>query len=189
MPNYNNSALEQFKPEKLPVGWPWRLLVLSLVTLTMVILSYFGLLYGYQPYLKNQIQETEAKSAKLSSEISATDKDQFIKSYSQLANLQGILKNHIFGSQFFPFLEKLTNQKNYFLNANIKFDERNIILNGIAQSYSALGEQLAAFDSNPLIENYILNQTQTTTDNLVQYKLTFKVSPKVLLLNGNTNNN
>lgn len=179
MQQYKNSR-DQFQPEKLPVGWPWRLFVFSLFMMLAVVLIYTGLRFGYKPYLSSKITDIDNKLGELNSQISAKDKEDFINSYSQLANLKNILNKHVFTSKIFPLLEKVTHQRVYFNDFSFKMADRKLILNGTAESYGVLSEQLAAFDGEPTIENYILNQSKAD-GSAAQFKVTLTLSPNLFL--------
>lgn len=182
MAQYKNNFSEQLvKPEKLPVGWPWRIFVFSVMFLLAAILSYFGLRFGYSSYLTSKIKSIDANLETLTGEISIKDRNDFINSYSQLVNLKNILDKHMFVSKIFPLLEKVTNQKVYYTTLDFKLTERKLILEGLTDSYGTLGEQLASFDGEPMIERYNLDQSQIA-DNLIKFKVSLILSRNLLVL-------
>ena len=71
MPQYTNSALEQElrKPERLPVGWPWRLLVFVVIIFGVTVATYLGMILGYKPYLNSQVKNLDAKITSLSQAV------------------------------------------------------------------------------------------------------------------------
>lgn len=170
---FNHNPLNQFESENLPVGWPWRFFSVSLIIFLAATLFFFGLSLGYEPYLNSKIREMDANIDQLLGIISREDQEKFAQFYSQLANLKTILDDHILSSKIFPLLEKITNQKVYYNNLNLRVPERELELEGFADSYGVLGEQLEAFDQAPEIERYLMNQSQAN-GNLVQFKATLK---------------
>ena len=176
---FTQNSLSRFESENLPVGWPWRFFSVSLIIFLTSLLIFFGLTLGYGPYLRSQILETDAKMNQLLETVSKEDQEKFAQFYSQLVNLKNLLDNHIASSKIFPWLEKITNQKVYYSNFNLRVPEKELELEGLADSYAVLGEQLEAFNQAPEIERYLINQSQAS-GNLVQFKVTLKLKDAVL---------
>lgn len=173
------NPLEQFEPENLPVGWPWRFFSVALIIFSSALLVYLGIIFGYQPYLRAQIQETDKQISQLLETVSKEDQENFTRFYSQLVNLKNLLDNHIESSKLFPFLEKITNKKVSYNNLNLRVPERELELEGLAESYAALGEQLESLSQSEEIERYLLNQSQLS-GSLVQFKATLKLKSNLL---------
>src|SRR3989338_6144773 len=168
MPQYSKNVAEQFiEPEKLPVGWPWRLFIFSVIVFALILFVYFGIVFGYQPYLEAQRQSLDKKIAEIGGAISETDRENFIKFYSQLVNLQTLLKNHVKGSNIYTFLEKNTNQGIYYEGANLSVPEHFLRLEGIARSYDNLVQQMVVFEQSPVIEKVILGESRTADKGIV----------------------
>jgi hypothetical protein len=162
MAQYNQSVAEKFmEPEKLPVGWPWRLFLFSLVIFALVIFVYLGIIWGYQPYLQSQKESLDKKINEIGGAISETDRENFINFFSQLINIQTLLNTHIKGSNIYSFLEKNTNKGIYYETADLSTSEHSLKLTGSARSYDNLVQQLVAFEQAPEIERTILEQSQT----------------------------
>ncbi|MDO8429917.1 MAG: hypothetical protein Q7S73_00945 [bacterium] len=173
------NPLNQFEPERLPVGWPWRMFTVSLIILFASVLTYFGLVFGYEPFLNSKIQAADSELTGLSKVITKEDRDQLAQFYSQLVNLKNLLDNHIISSKLFPLLEKITNQKVYYRNANFNVTEGKLELEAVAQSFNVLSEQLESFNLAEEIERYIVNQAQLS-EGTVSFKATLKVKSNFL---------
>lgn len=169
---------EFFRSEKLPIGAPARLLTVSFLFMLVALLSYFGLTFGYQPFLNSRIKNTDQKLQQLSGTVSKSDQEKFIQFYSQLVNFRKILDSHISLSGLFPTLEKLTNQKVFYSGADLKIKEKQLVLEGVAVSYAVLSEQLTAFGNDPAVEKYFLNQSQFS-DGKVQFKATLTLKEEM----------
>ena len=180
MPQYAKNITEQFmEPEKLPVGWPWRLFLFSLVFFALVLFIYFGMIWGYQPYLKSERQSFDKKITEIGGAVSETDRANFVNFYSQLVNLQSLLNNHIKGSNIYTFLEKNTNQGIYYEGASLSVTEHFLRLEGVARSYDNLVQQLVAFEQTPEIEKTILEDSQTAEKG-IRFSLQIIFKPKLL---------
>ncbi len=171
--NQNNlkAASNLFRPEKTAVGAPTRLLTFSFLFMLIALLSYLGLAFGYAPFLNSRIKNLDQQLQQLSGTVSQADQDNFIRFYSQLVNFRKILDSHVVASQLFPLLEKITSQKVFYSDADLKIQERQLVLQGLAASYGVLAEQLASFSNDPAVEKYLLNQSQFG-DGRVQFKIT-----------------
>lgn len=180
MPGYNKNVSEQFLgPEKLPVGWPWKIFIFSIILFGLVLFIYFGIIWGYQPFLKSQEQSLDKKINEIGGQISQQDRENFINFYSQLVNLQGLLKNHVKGSNIYNFLEKNTDQGVYYEGANLSVTEHNISLSGIARSYDNLVKQLSAFEQVPEISKVILQDSQSA-DKGIRFSIQLVFKPELL---------
>ncbi|MEK9170109.1 MAG: hypothetical protein AAB674_00485 [Patescibacteria group bacterium] len=168
---FAQNPLNQFEPEKLPVGWPWRLFSASFVVFLTALLIYLGLVVGYEPYLNSRIQQKEAEIQNLAQTVSNEDRDKFIGFYSKLDNLKNILDSHVFSSKIFPQLEKITNQKVFYSGASLKVSARELQVDGVAENYGVLGEQLESFSQLKEVERYILDQSRAE-EGVVRFKAT-----------------
>lgn len=157
---FKQNPLEQFEPENLSVGWPWRFFLTSFFIFLAAMLVYLGLVFGYEPYLQSQIEKQDQEINSLAQTVSKSDQDKFIQFYSQISNLKKLLENHILASKIFPFLEKNTNQKVYYKVFNLKVPEYELELEGVAESYAVLAEQLESFNQAQETGRYILNQSK-----------------------------
>lgn len=169
------NPLNQFESERLPVGWPWRLFATAFAIFLTTTLSYIGITFGYQPYLRDQIQQKTNEIEQLSATIPKADQEQFVNFYSQLVNLKGILDNHVLASTFFSFLEKVTHPRVYFSNASMKLREGELELSGLAESYTTVAEQLEVLNQAPEIDRFVINQAQLGEGNLIGFKVAIRL--------------
>ncbi len=172
---------EQFRPEKLPSGMPWRLFIFIALFTLAVALVYAGLSFGYRPYLESRISEVDQQISQLGAAISKQDQENFVRFYSQLINFNKILEKHPLPSKIFLLLEQATNKKVAYTNVDLRVGEKKLTLEGIAASYTTLAEQLASYDQSPAVASSLLNQSQySDTDNAVRFKVTLMLKDGVL---------
>lgn len=150
---------EKLEREELPVGWPWRFFLFSLLVFLTTLIVYAGLSFGYKPFLTAQIEEQEAAIAQLSRTIPKKQQEDFVTFYSQLVNLQTLLKNHVFVSKIFPFLQNNTNRFVYYTLIDLRLGERRLGLEGVAANYGVFSQQLQAFTVAPEVESLIVNES------------------------------
>jgi len=185
MAQYNQNIAEQFlEPEKLPVGWPWRLLLFSVFLFALILFIYLGMIWGYQPYLAKEKVSLNKQIDQIGGTISQADRDNFVNFYSQLINLQGLLENHVSGSSIFDFLERNTNQQVYFNEATVTVTDHFLRLGGVARSYDNLVSQMVAFEQAPETARVVLEQSQVSNNGI---SFLMDVYFKPMLLNSSQN--
>ena len=174
------NPMNQFESENLPVGWPWRFFMVSFVVFLSTILIYLGLVFGFEPFLSKQIEQKDQEIAQRGAAVSKEDQDKFIQIYSKVINIKSLVDNHIFSSNALLLLERVTHPRVYFTGMGMKVSDREVELDGVAGSFSALSEQLEAFAQTKGIERYSLTQSQLNGD-LVQFKASLKLSKDILI--------
>ena len=181
MPQYN-SALEQElkRPERLSVGWPWRLLVFGFIILGMTVASYFGMVFGYTPYLNSQITSLDQKIAGLSQTIDEQQQKKLATFYSQLINVQGLLNSHPAVSKLFDFLEKNTHQNVYYQLLDLSLPEKSLKLEGNASSYNVLSQQLELFRLAPETERVFLDNSRPAQTGEINFSMRVIFKPELL---------
>lgn len=175
----NQNLVDKLGTERLPASWPWRLFLFSFFIFAAVAIVYFGLSLGYEPFLNKQVAKRDGEIAQLSAAVPEADQENFIKFYSQLANLEEILNKHIIASNAFPFLEKNTNKQVYYNILDFSAAERRLTLDGIAQSYDVLAQQLEAFNQAPEVERFLVNESQLS-DGQVRFRASLYLAPQIL---------
>jgi len=170
---------EKLQREELPVGWPWRFFLFSLLIFLTTLIVYAGLAVGYKPFLSAQIEDQEAAISQLSQTIPKKQQEDFITFYSQLVNLQALLKNHIFVSKIFPFLQTNTNRFVFYTLVDLRLAERRLGLEGVAANYGVFSQQLQAFSVASEVESLIVNES-SALEGGVKFRLSLILSRSLL---------
>lgn len=177
MPQINSRLEARLSSERLSAGWPWRLFLFSLLIAATAAVAYVGMEFGYKFYLQSQIQTKDQAIKDLTQSVSEDDQEKFVNFYSQLANLKVLLDEHITVSDIFPFLETNTNKQVYFNVLDFNFKDRRLSMEGFAQSYEILAQQLEAFNRAPEAEQLLVNESQTQGGS-VKFRLSFVLKPE-----------
>ena len=124
--------------------------------------------FGYSPYLNSQISKQDADIQKLSSSISEDQQKQILTFYSQINNIQTVIKSRHIASTFFDFLEKNTLKSVSYKNVSIDYKSLDVKMDGTAQSFSQVAQQIDLFKQSPLvagasIDNSKMNNDKTNT--------------------------
>lgn len=167
---------EKTKGEELPVGWPWRFFLFSLLIAATACVVSVGLAFGYKPFLESNLAQQDANIKELGKVVPQAQQEEFIRFYSQLANLDGVLKGHVTASPFFGFLEGRTNASVAFTSLEVRVPERKAVLEGVARDYATLAEQLQAFSTAPEVAGMIVNDSNAS-DGRVRFRLTLTLVP------------
>ena len=159
------------KSEELPVGWPWRFLMFSALVAVTVAVGSAGLTFGYKPLLDSRLKGQEAELVGLGKIIPVKQQDEFVRFYSQLANLETLLSTHVSASPLFGLLESRTNGAVSYMVMELRVPERKIVLEGNASNYKSFAEQLQSFTEAPEVESVIVNDS-----NALEGKVKFRVT-------------
>ncbi len=175
-PNLNNQILTA--REKVPSGVPQRFLTFSALVFLSVLLIYFGLTFGYAPFLKGEIKDAKAKVDELGRKISAEDQKELTSLYSQIVNIERLLSSHVFGSRIFDFLEENTAPQVTYLKTDLSVPDRRVELDGVAATYDELVRQLAALEQAPEVERLNLESAELS-GGVVRFKVNLVFKEKV----------
>lgn len=177
---FNENIAERFlESEKLVVGWPWRLFLVSLFILLLALAVNLGLKYGFGPYLNLRKKDLDKTIQASGSEISETQQENFINFYSQLVNLRYLLDNHLSSSAVFSFLERKTVREVYYEGAVLAASEKQLRLEGVAKSYENLAQQIIAFEQSPETEKAALESSQAA-ERGVRFNVLLNFEPSLL---------
>lgn len=133
-------------------GWAFGALFFSSGILFLTVAVYFGLTFGYEPYLQSQLASVKNQVNTLGNSVSANDQSQLIDFYSQIANLQTLLQRHTFSSQFFSWLEQNT-EANVYYRSLAMTQGGQIALSGVAPTEADINQQVAIFENSPEVSS------------------------------------
>ncbi len=162
---------ERMKGEELPVGWPWRFLMFSVLVAATVGVGSAGLAFGYKPLLDSRLKEQEAQITGLGKVVPKDQQEEFVRFYSQIANLGTLLAGHVSVSPLFGLLESRTNAAVSYAAMELRVPERKIVLEGNASNYKSFAEQLQSFTEAPEVESVIVNDS-----NALEGKVKFRIT-------------
>ncbi|HUZ93047.1 MAG TPA: hypothetical protein VNG29_03580 [Candidatus Paceibacterota bacterium] len=145
------------EPVKTP-GWSGQLLMFSSTVLFIALIVYFGLAYGYEPYLNSQTQNIQKQLQSFSDKVPVAEQTALVNFYSQIANLQTILKTHVSGSPLFDWLEKNTETNVYLTKLNANVTSRQIAIGGVAKTLDDINQQLVDLGSQTdAVQSFVVN--------------------------------
>lgn len=163
------------EPPKTP-GWSSQLLMFSGTIFFISLLVYFGLTYGYRPYLDSQTKQLKDQLQSFSQKVTIEKQAELVAFYSQLANLKTILAKHNSASPSFDWLEKNTETNVYFTKFSLTSATNQISLEGIAKTMDDIDQQLVDFASQTDTVQRLSVSNISFSNNAWQFQvvLTFK---------------
>lgn len=183
-PQYQNSVLDQqllTNLERVPSGVPRRFLAFSILLFLAVLLGYLGLVFGYAPFLKGQINDSKTKLETLGRQISANDQEELVRLYSQVNNIERLLSSHVLASRSLSFLESNTAPYVTYTGTNLSVPDRRLALEGVAASYDELVRQLTALERAPEVERVSLEGSDVS-DGVVRFRVNLVLKPAMFKL-------
>lgn len=131
-------------------------LIFSVGILAIVAALYLGMVFGYEPYLNNQISGIKSQVSTANNSISADQETQLINFYSQIANLQSILSHHVYTTSFLAWLENNTEANIYY--QSMDFSAGNIVvLKGVAKTEADVNQQVAIFEGSSAVKSTVMS--------------------------------
>ena len=162
-------------------GWSSGILLFSGSILFIIVFVYAGLKFGYEPYLNAQLSSLESQTQKIGQSVSPSDQDSLITFYSQISNIESLIKNHIFFSQFLTWLERST-EANVYYTGMVFTSGNQITLTGIAKTSADVTEQVAVFQSAPEVSSVALsNITLSPSTNNWAFSVVLTMQPSLFL--------
>jgi hypothetical protein len=168
--------------ERTP-GWSSGIILFSGSILFIILFIYAGLRFGYEAYLNAQISSLNGQAQKMGQSVSASDEASLVTFYSQISNLESLVKGHVFFSQFLTWLERNTEVNvNY---TSMSFAAGNqVTLAGMAKTSADVSEQMAVFEADPSVSLVSLsNLTFSPTANEWTFNLVLTMQQSVFLWN------
>lgn len=174
------------KGEYLPVGWPWRLFVLSLIVFSFSVFIYLGMVFGYRTYLNARIADLDSEIVNLNQSIDENQLEQLILFYSQFVNIGSLLSGHKNISPILSFIEKNTYPEVNYNNLAFNSSEREIKIEGRTPLYDTLVKELKLFEQAPEIESAFLENSKLNEEKKgiseIRFNIKLIVRPEIFKL-------
>lgn len=166
--------------EKIP-GWQKKLFYFSIFLFIAFLLVYF-ILTSLEKKSENILSKLEESIAKgKTPEMSSLEKE-ILNEQKKIRNLPPLLKSHLFPSKIFGFFERNTLPQVFFSKINLNPLNSTAKLFGQTDSFLTLGQQLAIFAKEPLIEKVDLTQVSIAKEGGIEFSLDFSFNPKIFKL-------
>jgi uncharacterized protein (DUF486 family) len=162
-------------------GWSSGIMLFSGSILFITLFIYAGLKFGYEPYLTGQISSLDSQAQKVGLSVSASDEATLVTFYSQISNLQSLIKNHVFFSQFLTWLEQHT-EANVYYTSMVFTSGNQIALTGTAKTAADVSEQISVFEAaSEISATSLSNVAFSPAGNDWTFNVVLTIDPSVLL--------
>ncbi|MEA3292893.1 MAG: hypothetical protein U9P88_00195 [Patescibacteria group bacterium] len=155
------------------------LFIISLALLITATLAYFGL--GNFQKKESQISK-DLKNSLLEKTINQerNAKKQEVSIFQNKINSFGLLLDkHQGSSNFFKVFEENIHPKVWFSEIDLNAEKFEVFLSGDAESFQSISQQLALFREFTDIQNVDLLDVSINEKGLIDFSLSFSISPKV----------
>lgn len=151
---YTQSVLqtELSKQREAAAGWPWRLMTLSFIILLAVFAVYAGMRFGFEDmYLKRALIREDAAFSETFKSVSLEEQKEVFNFYSQLSNIDTLLKKQGKASPYSTLIEQHTLKAITYSGMDLRFTDSLavILLDGKTASYASVVQQLAQYKKAP----------------------------------------
>lgn len=165
---YTQSALqsELAKQHDAAAGWPWRLMTLSLIVLLTVGAVYGGMKFGFQDaYLTRQLKQADADAAAVLKTVTPDEQRQIFNFYSQLSNIDLLLKKQGKGSAYLDLVEKNTLKAIIYTAMDMKLDDKVVVVkfDGKTSAYGVIVQQLDLYKKMANVKDVKLTGARTAS--------------------------
>ncbi len=143
-------AIDRMIQEPSATPGPYKeLLVLSGALFLLMIVLYVGLAFGYQPYLKREVQDIDKKIQTYSQQIPPEDQKITADFYSALTNLKQLLSTHTRVLPVMGFLERTVMPNVYYNKVSVNTMSNQANVAGIAKNLEDIANQAALLEKQP----------------------------------------
>lgn len=125
---------------------------MALIIFIFTVFVYFGIIFGYNPYLKSKTRTLEQKLSILNQSMDENQQKQIITFFSQMTNIQKLLSDYKIYSSIFDFIEKNTYQPIIYSNLKFNVAEMEVKIEGTAPNYEYLVKELALLNKAPEVK-------------------------------------
>lgn len=159
-----------------------QLLLLSATLFFLALVIYFGLRFGYQPYLDSSVTKLDQQIQQFGQEISKEEQDNITAFYSQLVNLRTLLGARVVGSPVLDLLERDTLPGVYYTKASLNTLNSEFSLSGAARTVEDISRQAAIFehDSSVMRVNFANIVGPSSASESWQFTMSIFVRPELL---------
>lgn len=158
--------------EKLPIFWPWRVFVLSLIVFIFSILIYLGMELGMKNYYSKEITRVKSNIDQLAASLSDEEREALLNMYSQFVNIEKIFKNQKENVYLlFDFIEKNTHPEVNYQDFSFDKINKEIRLSGTSLNYQFLVSEIKSFEENKAVKKVISDNVKLRKDGTIQFSL------------------
>jgi hypothetical protein len=153
-------------------------LYLSILIFAFTLLVFFYF-WSQEKSKKREISQIEEKILALKTpEIN--QKERKVSYYQEkISHFSDLIKDYVFYSKIFPYLEQKTHKQTYFSKMDLDFENSTISLSGESQSFPALAQQLEILKGDPSLKVQ-LKEVSLGKEGKVNFKIEINFDKSIL---------
>jgi hypothetical protein len=167
-------------------GWLRDLLLFGVTVLSVSLVLWAGLKFGYERYLSGKIDTLNTEIQKFNQQISADDKNRIVTFYSQLQNLKILIANHELLTPMFSWLEGSTIPQVTYTRLNYSPETMQLGISGVAKTAADLTAQLQIFENSPNVSNVSFSNITTNASTTWTFDFTIIFAHPFTVANSNS---
>jgi len=126
-------------------------LYFSILIFICTVFASFYLFYQ-EKAKKREISQIEEKVLALKTPEIKKAEEEVSKYQEKISYFSDLIKEHLFYSKIFPYLEQKTLKKIYFSRMDLDFENSTILLSGQSPNFSLLAQQLEILKEDPSLK-------------------------------------
>ncbi len=166
------------KPTQKIPSWQKIIFYSSIVILSGLILGCF-ILSSSQKKSSAELKNTEESLAAGKTPQRVLLEKDILSWQKKINNLSLLVDNHYLLSRFFAVFEKKCHPRVWFSQFNLDSKGASLVVSGLTDSFSSLGQQLLVFKNEPLINNVVLTAVAINKKGQVEFTLNFSLVPQI----------
>jgi len=139
------------KPKRKLPSLETFLLYFSILIFICTVFASFYLFYQ-EKTKKKEISQIEEKISVLEASEIKNAENEVLKYQEKISHFSDLIKEHLFYSKIFPYLEQKTLKKIYFSRMDLDFENSTILLSGQSSNFSVLAQQLEILKEDPSLK-------------------------------------
>jgi short subunit fatty acids transporter len=108
---------------------------------------------------KKEISQIEEKILVLKTPEIKRAEEEVLKYQNKISDFSNLIKDHLFYSKIFSYLEQKTHKQIYFSRMDLDFEKSVILLSGHSPNFSVLAQQLEVFKEDPSFQTQLKELT------------------------------
>ncbi len=167
-------------PKKTDETPSWqKILFYGLVLIAVLLIITYFVLFYLQNKAEGTLSDLEARLQEVREPEVSRMEAEIISDKKKIDDFAPFLESHVLTSNFFNFLEKNTHPKVVFADLNISINIARVTLSGKTDNFLSLGQQLAIFDDNPMVDNLVLSHISLNDKGGVDFHLNMLLNQNI----------
>jgi len=148
-----------------------------LIFILSIFLSFY--LWLKEQSKKREISQIEEKILSLKTPQIKKAEEEILKYQQKISHFSELIKNHLYYSKLFPYLEQRTHKKIRFSKMDLDFENSTLLLSGESPNFSVLAQQLEILKQDPFLKTQ-LKEVNLGKEGNVDFKIEIKFDKKIL---------